>query len=117
MKRETDLPPVPLGSEGVEDEVRRFESILAAEYERKKEECRLIRERALLHLSEMERESLRIAEDEWTGKEHALEAMEQEMKRHVERLLEGADACEDGSAQGLPVIDRMWRRLCGVDGS
>lgn len=117
MKRENDLPPAPLGSEGVENEVRRFESILAAEYERKKEECRSIRERALLHLSEMEQETLRIAEGEWAGKERALEVMEQEMKRHVERFLEDTDACQDGAANGLSLIDRMWRRLCGVDGS
>ena len=85
--------------DSVEEEIRLFQAELEAEFEQKRQECRLAREEALLRLSEMERETVKKVEGEWAEKEQLLAALDgrlteetREMRRIIaEKTLTGEE--------------------------
>ena len=85
--------------DSVEEEIRLFQAELEAEFEQKRQECRLAREEALLRLSEMERETVKKVESEWAEKEQLLAALDgrlteeaREMRRIIaEKTLTGEE--------------------------
>ena len=62
--------------DSIEEEMRLFQAELEAEFEQKRQECRLAREEALLRLSEMERETVKKVEGEWAEKEQQLAVLD-----------------------------------------
>ena len=62
--------------DSIEEEMRLFQAELEAEFEQKRQECRLVREEALLRLSEMERETVKKVEGEWAEKEQQLAVLD-----------------------------------------
>lgn len=83
MLNNTDMSAPSGEFDEVEEEIRRFSGELQEKYEQKRRECRLDRDQALLRLSEMEAETLRKVEAEWSAREKDLELLAAGLEREI----------------------------------
>ena len=95
---------VPSGEFGeIEEEIRRFSGELDAALEKKRKECRLAREQALLRLSEMEAETLRQVEAEWQAREKELELLASCLEKEISSIRDEIS----GRISGDPVLKSL----------
>ena len=100
--------PVPSGEFGeIEEEIRRFSGELDAALEKKRKECRLAREQALLRLSEMEAETLRQVEAEWRAREKELELLASSLEKEISSIRDEIS----GRISGDPVLKNLREEI------
>lgn len=112
MAKEKNSPPSGEFNE-IEKELRVYSTELEAEFEEIKRECRLAEEKALLRLSEMEKETLKQVGEEWHSREEALALLSEEMDREIlslEKKLSG-DPAEEDRLKAL--LDEAFATLLG----
>lgn len=99
----------------VEEEVRRFSRELDEELKEKEEECRLAKERALLRISEMEREALAKVEEEWKPRERDLANLEEIFAKELDqiKISVGGASSEDKPLKAL--TDEFFTKLLGEE--
>ena len=87
----------------IEEEIRRFSGELDAALEKKRKECRLAREQALLRLSEMEAETLRQVEVEWQAREKEIDLLASCLEKEISSIRDEIS----GRISGDPILKNL----------
>jgi hypothetical protein len=113
MLRNTEATS-PSGEFGeIGDEIRCYSGELESELEKKRRECRLAREQALLRLSEMEKETFRRVEEEWQSREHDLALLSSGLEKELELIRQDVSGRVSGGSALKALMEDTFAAVLG----